>query len=264
MIKFIATDMDGTLLNSQKQMPSDFEAVFNGLKSKGILFAAASGRQYASLKNTFSPYADDMLFIAENGTLVMHQGQELYSSEIPLSDVQRIVKTVRRIQGAHIVVCGKHRAYVETQDSAALIEIKKYYHELSYTPDLLSVTDEFIKVAVLHDDDSQTCVYPIVAPIFSDSHQVVVSAKHWLDFMHKQASKGAAIRHLQETLNFTFEESMSFGDYLNDIEMLKETYHSYAMDNAHPEIKALARFQAPSNDAEGVTQTIKNVLLKSS
>ncbi len=55
--------------------------------------------------------------------------------------------------------------------------------------------------------------------------------------MNKEASKGAAIRFLQQHLGFKFEETMSFGDYFNDVEMLKESYHSYAMDNAHPEIK---------------------------
>ena len=51
-IKFIATDMDGTLLNDDKALPADFYAVFNQLDAKNILFAAASGRQYQSLANT--------------------------------------------------------------------------------------------------------------------------------------------------------------------------------------------------------------------
>ena len=52
---------------------------------------------------------------------------------------------------------------------------------------------------------------------------------------------------------------MSFGDYLNDAEMMKETYHSYAMENAHPEIKKLARFHAPSNEESGVTSVLNKM-----
>jgi len=87
-----------------------------------------------------------------------------------------------------------------------------------------------------------------------------VSAKIWLDVMNAEASKGAAIKHLQNTLGFTYEQTMSFGDYLNDLEMLKESYHSYAMENAHPKLKEIARFSAPSNVDAGVFQVLEKLL----
>ena len=89
---------------------------------------------------------------------------------------------------------------------------------------------------------------------------MVVSAKIWLDVMNAEASKGAAIKHLQNTLGFTYEQTMSFGDYLNDLEMLKESYHSYAMENAHPKLKEIARFAAPSNVDAGVFQVLEKLL----
>lgn len=262
-IKFIAADMDGTLLNNQKQLPKDFYQVFAALEQRGVLFAAASGRQYHSLKDTFAPVQEQMVFIAENGTLVMHKGKELYSSTIPKNEIHKIIQSVRQVENSHIVLCGKNSAYVETQNEQAIAEISNYYHKRQYVEDLLTVDDEFIKIAILNFDGTESKVYPVVAPLYGDSHQVVVSASIWLDFMHKEASKGAAIKHLQQIFDFTFEQSMSFGDYFNDIEMLKETYHSYAMENAHQEIKQFARFTAPSNDEQGVTAVIKQTVLSS-
>jgi hydroxymethylpyrimidine pyrophosphatase-like HAD family hydrolase len=128
--------------------------------------------------------------------------------------------------------------------------------------DLLTVEDEFIKVALCHFDGSEALIYPTINEQFGHSHQVVVSAKIWLDVMNAEASKGAALKHLQETLGFTFEQTMVFGDYLNDLEMLKEAYHSYAMDNAHPKIKEIARFSAPSNREQGVLTVLKAYLEK--
>ncbi len=90
---------------------------------------------------------------------------------------------------------------------------------------------------------------------------MVVSAKIWLDVMNAEASKGAAIEFLQQSLGFTHEQTMSFGDYLNDLEMLKASYHSYAMDNAHPKLKEIARFGAPSNVDAGVLTIIKQEVL---
>ncbi|PSU93200.1 HAD family hydrolase [Photobacterium kishitanii] len=261
-IKFIATDMDGTLLNDDKNLPTDFYDVFDALHTKDVLFSAASGRQYQSLVNTFEPIKDKMVFIAENGTLVMYQGKELYSSTIPTSEIHAIITRVKAIDNTFIVLCGKNSAYTETTDTQALEEINKYYHNLEIVSDLFAVDDEFIKIAVLNFNGTEQHIYPIISPLYSQTHQVVVSAKIWLDVMHKTASKGAAIKELQRIFNFTFEESMSFGDFLNDVEMLKETYFSYAMDNAHPEIKQLARFHAPSNNDQGVMTIIKEKILK--
>lgn len=53
---------------------------------------------------------------------------------------------------------------------------------------------------------------------------------------------------------------MSFGDYLNDLEMLEESYYSYAMDNAHETIKKTAKFRAPSNHEDGVIKVLKQLI----
>lgn len=259
-VKFIATDMDGTLLDENSELNPAFFDLFEELEQRDIIFAAASGRQYYSLLKTFGPIQDRMMFIAENGTMVMHRGQELYSCTMGIESIGDIIKTARAIKGAHIVLCGKKSAYVETNDSEALEEFAKYYTQCRYVEDLLEVEDEFIKVAICHFEGAEEHIYPIVNPEFGDNHKVVVSAKIWLDVMNINASKGAAIKHLQSTLGFRFEETMSFGDYFNDIEMLQQSFHSYAVENAHEEVKKYAKFSAPSNRDNGVVTAIREYL----
>ena len=77
MIKLIATDMDGTLLNSKHEIDDSFYEVLPKLQEKGIKFTIASGRQYYSLLDTFEGISDNLLFIAENGTYVMYRGEEI-------------------------------------------------------------------------------------------------------------------------------------------------------------------------------------------
>jgi len=259
-IKFIAADMDGTLLNEQGELDPEFFATYQKLTEQNIMFAAASGRQYYSLIKTFSAIKDDIMFIAENGTLVMHQGKELYSCTINKAAIDEIIIEARLIDGAHIVLCGKKSAYIETVSALAIKEIKKYYHHCQSVDDLLETEDEFIKVAICHFDGSESELYSVINNKFGDSHKVVVSAKIWLDVMNSIASKGAAIEYLQSKLGFSFEETMSFGDYFNDIEMLQASYYSYAMENAQQAVKHYARYQAPSNDNSGVLQVINNYL----
>ncbi|MEL7292390.1 MAG: Cof-type HAD-IIB family hydrolase [Pseudomonadota bacterium] len=260
-IKFIAVDMDGTLLDHNGQLPQDFYTIYQQLEQHNIIFAAASGRQYFSLMETFAPIRDRMMFIAENGTLVMHQGKELYRCEMDKASIAAIIQQARAIEGAHIVLCGTQSAYIETQDPQALQEFSKYYHRCQYVADLLEVEDDFIKVAICHFGGTEQLVYPNFERQFGETHQVVVSAKIWLDVMNASASKGAAIEHLQKTLGFSDQQTMSFGDYLNDLEMLKVSYHSYAMDNAHPKVKQTARFAAPSHRDAGVITVIKREIL---
>ena len=90
MIKLIACDMDGTLLDSAKRLPAELPEVIAKLKEKGVLFCVASGRQYASLRRDFDAYADDMLFICENGALVMQRDQRV----LPLRGENSFLSTV--------------------------------------------------------------------------------------------------------------------------------------------------------------------------
>jgi Cof subfamily protein (haloacid dehalogenase superfamily) len=259
-IRFIAADMDGTLLDPTGSLDPRFYPLFEKLVSKNVMFAAASGRQYFSLQETFAPIANKMMFIAENGTMVMHKGKELYSNTIEHNEIVQVIKTAREIDGVHIVLCGKTGAYIESTDPEAHQEIKKYYAKRTLVDDLLTVEDEFIKVAFLHFGGTEQNVAPILKKEFGQSHQVVVSAKIWLDIMDKTASKGAAIEHLQQSIGFTVDQTMSFGDFFNDVEMLQVSGQSYAMENAHPEVKKYAKHIAPSNAEAGVITTIERVL----
>lgn len=263
-IKFIAADMDGTLLNEKQQLPDGFFDIYQRLKEQNIIFAAASGRQYFSLVDTFAPIKDEMMFIAENGTLVMHQGKELYSCPLESGISNQVIEQTRKIDGAHIVLCGKNSAYVETTDQQALAEIGKYYHRCQSVNDLTQVDDEFIKIAICHFGGTQEHVYPSLNEHFGANNQVVVSAAIWIDIMNIKASKGAAIEHLQKTLGFSFDQTMSFGDYHNDVEMLQASYHAYAVENAHDAVKAHARFIAPANHKAGVLSVIQEQVLTKS
>ena len=64
MVKFIASDLDGTLLDGEKHLPEEIFGLIGQLHERGILFAAASGRQYANLEKLFAPVKDKVLFCA--------------------------------------------------------------------------------------------------------------------------------------------------------------------------------------------------------
>ncbi|MGV1005302.1 MAG: Cof-type HAD-IIB family hydrolase [Candidatus Nanopelagicales bacterium] len=261
-IRMIACDMDGTLLDADHEVDPEFWPLISALTARGIVFCPASGRQYYNLLERFSDIAGEVIFIAENGTLVMEDGHELSSTTIEHDVVDELIEVTRALtrEGADIgaVVCGKDSAYVERADEPFSAEVYQYYHRLEIVPDLTLVVDDILKLAV-YDFDSAAAIESAFAH-FRPDHQVVVSGAHWLDVMAASANKGAAVRQVQERLGISREHTMVFGDYLNDLELMDDADYSFAMANAHPDLQARARYLAPANTANGVVRTIKSVL----
>ena len=262
-IRLIVTDMDGTLLDDDKQAPPGLRRTLERLRERGVLFCPASGRQYASLAREFADVADGMVFIAENGTYVVRDGVELSSDPLAREAALRIVGAARRLASGGVdlgaVRCGKRAAYVERADEPFLAEARKYYAELRVVEDVTAVEDDFIKVALFDFGSAEYTTAPGLAA-FTATHQVVVSGEHWVDVMNRTADKGAAVRRLQRELGITPAQTMAFGDYLNDLEMLDAAEWSFAMTGAHPEVVRRARHLAPSNNDNGVLRTIARVL----
>lgn len=262
-IRLIACDLDGTLLDDEHAIHDDFWPLVERLEAQGIVFCPASGRQYFNLAERFESIADKLVFIAENGSYVVRGGVELSSDCLSQETAHVAIRIARdlRARGGRsgAVLCGKRSAYIEWADTDFHAEVAKYYHRLERVDDLLAIEDDFLKVAVFDFESSERMVYPAFAGL-RDGHQVVVSGKHWLDVMAPSASKGAALRQVQQAMNITREQTMAFGDFLNDLEMMDEAGYSFAMANAHAQLKARARFLAPGNADNGVVRTIVAVL----
>jgi Cof subfamily protein (haloacid dehalogenase superfamily) len=259
-IKLIVTDIDGTLLNSSYELSKDFFPIFHRLSAKGIRFAAASGRQYYNLLNRFESIQSEMSFIAENGSYVVEQGKDLLVQELPDALTKDLLMEARHIPDTYTVLCGKNKAYIENTHPAFVDKVKLYYDRFEVVENLLAVeNDRFLKIAICDFAGSEQNSYRYFRDK-SDFLQVKISGSIWLDLSHKMANKGRAIRVLQDKYNITPQETMAFGDYLNDLEMMQEVYFSFAVENAHPSIREAARFLTTSNDEDGVIRILQQLL----
>ena len=250
MIKFIATDMDGTLLNSKKELSPEFYDVFEELKKRNILFAAASGRQYYTLAKEFNDIKDDMLFIAENGTFVVYKGKELVVNGLDRELANELIRIGRTIENADVVLCGKNSAYVESSDERFLGEVRKYYERCEIVDDLEKVDDTVLKVTMCDFNGSEENSNKYFDK-YRDELQVTVSGDIWLDITAGGVNKGVAIKEIQDLLGIDFKETMVFGDYLNDLEMLKKVNYSGAVNNAVDDVKKIVNYISTSYDKNG-------------
>ena len=87
----------------------------------------------------------------------------------------------------------------------------------------------------------------------------VLSGDSWIDVANRSVSKGSAIEAILENLHIKKEEAMAFGDYLNDYELLLSCGESYAMENAHPKLKKIAKHITASNDEDGVMKVLRQI-----
>ena len=258
-IRLVATDMDGTLLNSKHEIHESFFPVFRKLKNHGIIFVAASGRQYFNLAKTLDAVKDEVIFAAENGSYVVFKGEEIHIQAIDPEITRELILISRKIKNTYPIICGKKKAYVENDDEEFINHLKLYFERYEVVNDLLEITDDqFLKFTLCDLAGSEGNSYPHYKN-YEDDLQVKISGPIWLDISHKKANKGRAMEVLQEKFNVTAEQTMVFGDYLNDLEMLEKAHYSYAMANAHPDIKKIARFIAKSNDENGVVEVLLEI-----
>ena len=259
-IKLIISDMDGTLLNSNHEVSPQFFSVFKKLSEKGIKFALASGRQYYSLMERMEPVKDELIYIAENGAIVMDGGEQIHIEPMQPEVVEQVIKKVRALGGKYLILCGRKQAYIESTDPEFMKPFLNHYEKYEVVDDLLNVKDDvFLKVTICDLSGAEENSLPYVKE-FEKDLQVKLSGEIWIDFNDKDAQKGNALKAVQKVYGISKEETMAFGDYLNDLELFKNAGIGYAVDNAHPDVKKAAEFSTKSNDENGVELILEEML----
>ena len=288
-IRLVAVDMDGTLLDDEKNFPPGLDELLDHLEQRGVVFVPASGRQVWTLIDMF-PERPGLTFIGENGAIVMRDGREISSAPLDLATVRESVRLVRQYAlprpGATaaredagegslrenfdggLVVCGKNCAYVERTDEGFMAAVAPYYTRTQCVDDLMKVIDDIeqgrideaiIKLAVYSAGDV-TALADQTLGRFARSHQFAISAANWADLQDRGVDKGRALRALQEYLGVTPGQTAVFGDAGNDLSMIAQAEFSFAMENASADVRAAARFLAPSNNEAGVVKVLQVLL----
>ena len=258
-VRLIAVDMDGTLLYSNHEVGPDFWDLYRRLEAAGIVFAAASGRQVDSILDKIGRVGESLAVLGENGAYGQYRGDVLVKTVLPQGALPEILRRLRANRSIEAVLCGPHTAYVHSEREAFLGFMSEFYTAHQRVEDLADVDGDVVKVALYHPTDSERNIYPHFADL-QPGLQVKVSSKFWVDLSHPDANKGHAMRLLQARLGVTPAETLAIGDYNNDLEMLAAADFSFAMANAHPDVKAAARYATGSNDEGGVEAVLRQVL----
>lgn len=261
-IRMVVSDMDGTLLDEEGRVPDQFWPLLQRMHADGITFVPASGRRFPILSEMFSRVDTGLTFVSENGTMVVHEDGEVVLSCLDEPTIVEVVERVRKHALTHdigLVLGGPDSAVVERSDQVFLDHITPFLGDVTVVDDLLADPGPVLKMAIYDFAPIETSSLVLFADLRA-THQVVVGAKHWIDIMVAGVNKGSAVRGLQESMGITPAQTVVFGDYLNDLEMLQAAGLPIAMVNAHPSIRATAKYLAPRNTEHGVVTTLNHLL----
>ena len=261
MIRLIAADLDGTLLDAEKRLPTDFFTVFEELRRRGVLFLAASGRSYVTIRRSFSPLEEQVSAICDNGAFVRLEGEEPQVSPIPRGLLRKVAAAGGGLEDAALLFCGRMGTYHLPIPLHLKEEVERYYINCRETPAPHEAPDEIFKVAVCDGKGSRDNSGPCLREALGGSLEVQVSGPMWCDVMNPGVSKGAALARIQRRFSILPQETMAFGDYYNDITMLQRAAHSYVMKNAPADMRPRGRFLAPGNHQRGVMRVIRRQVL---
>lgn len=258
MIKLIASDIDGTLVeDGSSRINPEIYAEILRLRQKGIQFAAASGRQWFSIENLFEPVREKIFYLSDNGAYIGCHGRNLFLTEVDRETTMEMIRDARKQPKLEILLSGPDVVYLDTENDEFCRWLTDSYHfVIRRVDDLTKVEDRFIKIAFYSDSQVET-YGKAIQENYQDRLKITISGEMWMDCMAKGVSKGQAIKTLQESLDILPEETMVFGDQLNDIEMLNQAYYSFAVGNARPEVKRAARFLADTNTNDGVLKILR-------
>ena len=248
----IVTDLDGTLLRSDKTISKNTLAVLGECRKAGIKVVYATGRGGSAEQKAPSDYFDGR--ISMNGAIAKIGNEIVYSRLIPY-------KTARPL----LVACNERGLRITSEVSGM------HYANFKVSDEWPDMTNFEIVVFSKHNMDAEK-IYSIGLTTddikFIQEHMppdlyMVMARDNFAQIMHRDATKAKAAAGLANIWGIGQSEIAAFGDDLNDIDMLKFAGISVAMENSLNEVKAAAQYVCGNCDDDGMANWIMaNILAK--
>lgn len=245
MIKLIASDLDGTLLqNGAQVLTEEAKQVIAAIQKTGILFVAASGRQYPNLCRLFGELSRDMVLICENGAYTVRSGQELDSMPMNRELGIALMQDIYARENCEVLLSGKNTSYLQPKTEEYVYRMCSIVkNNVQIVEDLTKVKEPFLKISA-YRSDGISLSERYFRDRWSGQLQAVVSDRLWMDFTAFDVNKGYALEKIRKIFGISKEETMVFGDNFNDIEMFHQAAYSYVMENAPDEVKKYGKYRS--------------------
>lgn len=241
MIKLIACDLDGTLLLHGAQIctPRALKLI-EQLCDLGIYFMPASGRQYPNLRRLFAPVADRIMYLCENGSLVMKDDRPIEKKSFSRKLAMELCHAVLDRADCEVLISGERTSYIlPKQDSYRRYLVETVRNNITVVKAPEEIEEEIMKVSFFAKREDRDVAGAALKHRFEGRTQMVVSGLEWVDFAPLGTSKASALACVGKKLGIAAEEMAAFGDNENDRTMLEFVGHPYLMMECNPSMENL-------------------------
>lgn len=252
MIRMILTDLDGTLLHSDKTISEYTLQVLKKCRQKGILIAISTARGEFNTQRQIKEMQPDIV-ITSSGALVKYHDQVLFASLMSVDETNDLIKAGFQVSaGTCEITVDALKAYYWNYKVDPTIEDPDW-GETTYT-DYQDFQEEALKLCMLLEEPWMA---KEIAAIVPDCEYQRFSGGNWYKFTKTGISKAKAIEEIAKQLGIGVEDMVSFGDDVTDAEMLRLCGIGVAVANAVPKALEAADEVCESNDCDGVAKWLE-------
>lgn len=241
MLKLIASDIDGTLMPyGQKTLSPALFGLIRRLRTAGILFCPASGRQYHSMRTLFAPVANEVCFLCENGGVIFGPGGEddapvLSKTAMSRPDAMALSHAIMDIPGCEVLISGQNISYVCGCGEDFVRRMEDLHGNLVAQVDHVEdISEDILKVTAFCPGGLDGPA-ALLGPRWGGPYHMAEAGPVWLDF--GLANKGTGLRGLCGSLGIDPAETAAFGDNWNDVPMLEVAGTAWLMSTAAPALR---------------------------
>lgn len=270
MIEFIGTDLDGTLLNSYSKISSKNAQSIRDAVNSGIKFAICSGRTLHSVNKYFT---NDLKVpgyrVVLNGAVVVDSdGERIVDQPLDHKIVQELLKRTE-FNKFKVMVAGINDVHIYDPNHSFTTYFEgmsRHHYKAKSMDDLIKLnqrTDfDIYKVCFSCSPNKLPELQKRLESFTSLPVTISRSGNYYFEINGQDVTKLSALQHISEHAGIPIVNFMCFGDYGNDLEMIKEVGYGVAMDNAIESVKRVAWNMTANNNQDGVAQMIDRVLKK--
>lgn len=272
-VTLVITDLDGTMLDSHKNVSDATRKAIRDLKNKGILFGIASGRPVESGLILAEKWGigDSISFLVGMNGGAMYDTRQKQKYEFANMDGElllEIINFIRKGEDAgfgpvHFEVMDGNTRYVEWSSEETLKNADLYGEvEVIKNLDEYMKGRRFDKLIIRTDPEKQPALIEYSKGFTSDRFAAFPTANNLFEYVNPEINKGYGLQKVCDHFGLKMENVVAFGDEANDMEMLEQAGTGVAMGNAVPAVKAIADIVSEyTNDEDAEARYIEEVIL---
>lgn len=281
-IRLVASDVDGTLLQSSHTISSRTVAAIRAVQKKGILFVPATGKSRGGVRIALGKLGEELTRSTATGGvylqgLIVYKGGEVVYERTLEAAVALDVLAFARERGVSLIAFNGDRILCEKMNEtiASVTTQHEPMPEVVPLEDFISTSssssspssssnnnnNKIHKLILLGPPSIITALRPSLQSFLGTRATLTQAQYDMLEVLPSGGSKGRGVQKLLEALKIDPKNVLAIGDQENDVEMLRMAGVAVAMGNAPSHVKAVAGFRTRSNDEEGAARAFKRFCL---